>query len=97
MPGDEAAAGRFPLNFNYTILLVKMKKQQHQLDITLRLRAPSADEPPDDKTQTLLADCRITLRQGKAGTLNLNAELTLAETPLARQLIRRLEWLDWPL
>lgn len=74
-----------------------MKKRQHQLDITLSLRAPSGKEPPDEKDQTLLADCRITVRQGKAGTLNLNAELTLAETPLARQLIRRLEWLDWPL
>lgn len=74
-----------------------MKKRQHQLDITLSLRAPSGTEPPDDKTQTLLADCRITVRQDKAGILNLNADLTLAETPLARQVLRRLEWLDWPL
>ncbi len=75
-----------------------MKKRQHRLDINLYIGGPSGQiVPPAGSGTDLVAEGRVFIRQNAKGGLDLRAELSFADTPLAKQVFERLDWLDWPL
>lgn len=75
-----------------------MKKQHPRFDISLHLRAsPQNKLPAHEAGQNLIAECRVVVQQDQKGRFHIQADLTWADTPLADQVIRRLDWLDWPL
>lgn len=97
MQGDQKVAVHFPMISNLNYPPAAMKKRQRRLDISLHLQVSSEHKSPADDENILNTECRIVIRQDKTGAYNIHADLVLADTPLAKQVIRQLEWLDWPL
>ena len=75
-----------------------MKKNQHQIELTISLQAASRkDQMIDKNSSSLPIECQIVIQQGKKGNYKLHADLVIPETPFTKKLIRQLDWLDWPL
>lgn len=74
-----------------------MKKHQHDLNISLQLDSHAWKGNLEFPENTLYATGRLRISRDATGDIQINAQLTLADSPLAQQVFRRLDWLDGPL
>ncbi len=72
-----------------------MKKTARFYSVRFCLREPpSSHSPPAATAFREIARCDISVHQAENQSFDIQADITLTDAEVARQVIRRLDWLD---